>query len=581
MVHSSATIATRDFEYGGHGDEALGSPSPANTTPASLEIDPLLGTCLLGRYRLEAVLGAGGSSVIYRGVHTTIGRTVAIKMLRPELVRNDETVTRFLREGRAACRIRHEHVVEATDFGVTPEGDVFLVMEYLEGEDLADLIEREGALPWPRARAIALQICEAIEAAHAAGVVHRDITLQNCFRVERERNPDYVKVIDFGIAKMLEPSAPMAEEVGVTGNAEIFGTPEYMAPEQVRRAIDADARTDVYALGVVLYALVTGRLPVRGATALDTLVRQIYEQVEPPSQIVPGIPSELEAAILRALAKDPDDRFQSMVELARALERVPALGLVGERTEVITCTPELAADRPVTPLELPSLADHDLRSEAPAERLIGGSRRSWLGSRGVVAAAACALLAVGAATIDRDEPHAPVAVAPTEIVGAAVVPEPARSSIAPTPARIETSARVESSAPPSFRDHAIAAADVPPPRARTSKPTRRSVESRDATPSEPVLADETRRPTTEIVAPSQPDRGDDEATTPTEVHDDAAIVPLPEAAMEEAPSAGDEDVVPAAPSSVEADPYAPPVEHESAVEHEGAEEIKDPFGAPQ
>jgi eukaryotic-like serine/threonine-protein kinase len=573
MVHSLATIATRDPDDGGDGDEALGSPSP--------EIDPKLGTCLLDRYRLEEVLGAGGSSVIYRGVHTTIGRTVAIKMLRPELVRNDETVTRFLREGRAACRIRHEHIVEATDFGVTPDGDVFLVMEYLEGEDLADLIEREGALPWPRALAIALQICEAIDAAHQAGVIHRDITLQNCFRVSRERNPDYVKVIDFGIAKMCDASAP-SDEVGVTGNAEIFGTPEYMAPEQVRRSIDADARTDIYALGVVLYALVTGRLPLRGATALDTLVRQIYDAVEPPSRVVPGIPEELEAAILRALAKDPDARFQSMAELARALEAVPVLGLVGEQQtdEIALDEHALAGDRPITAYDLPSLADHDLRSETPAERLIGGSSRSWFGSRWSLAAmAACALAIVGLSAMDR-ETAAPVPVAPSEIASAAVVPEPVAHGDVPAPVVVEAPVRVEMpTSTPTLRDHGIAAADVAPPRVRAPKPTRRS--ARAEALGEAPLEDTTMRPSAGIVAPSVPTTPD-AATPPSD--DEDAIVPTPDApANDDVPSDDAEAVdaapvddaeaveVPAPPASHDADPFATTPDHE----------IEGPVGAPQ
>jgi serine/threonine-protein kinase len=570
MSHTSADIAkTLDIDDCGCGDEALASPQ-----------DPMVGTTLQNRYRIEDVLGEGGSSVIYRGVHTTIGRTVAIKMLRPELVRNGETVARFLREGRAACRVRHEHVVEATDFGVTPDGDVFLVMEYLEGEDLASLIEREGLLPWPRARAIALQICEAIDAAHAAGVIHRDISLQNCFRVLRERNPDYVKVIDFGIAKMLESSAAEADEVGVTGNAEIFGTPEYMAPEQVRRTVDADARTDVYALGVVLYALVTGRLPLRGATALDTLVRQIYEDVVPPSQLVGDIPVQLDAAILRALEKDPEARFQSMAELADALENVPAMDLLDAPAANEMPVRKPAFD-PMTDLELASLSDHDLRSEAPAERLLGPSAKLSIGMRWpMAAAAACALLFAGATALDRKQ-SAPTETAPTVQTSALVSPPlpsvaaPVRTATAAPIAANPAAAELATTLPSTMPDRAMAVAVASPPPPKATKSWRRAGrQAVEPTPT-PDLAG-AGLPSPELVAPSHAAVPSDVATDDALDEDEGEVVEFPRTQpSEQVPAPGEgasvPDATPAAPVQrpSTADPFAT----------DPAEEIKDPFGS--
>jgi len=561
MPHSAAPIARSIDNHGGHDDPALVSPEGAD--------DPMLGRSLLGRYRLEAVLGAGGSSVIYRGVHTTIGRTVAIKMLRPELVRNSETVARFLREGRAACRVRHEHVVEATDFGVTPEGDVFLVMEYLEGEDLAELLEREGPLPWPRARAIALQICEAIDAAHAAGVIHRDITLQNCFRVHRERNPDYVKVIDFGIAKMLDGSSAPTDECGVTGNAEIFGTPEYMAPEQVRRAIDADARTDVYALGVVLYALVTGRLPVRGATALDTLVKQIYDDIVPPSRIVAGLPAQLEDVIMRALEKDPDARFPGMAELAAALERVPVLGLV-DPPAANAMPPAPRREQLHTDMDLPPLAEHDFRHDAPAERLLQSPMRHWAKVRWPMAAAIVgAMLIVGVGARD-DEPPPPTEVAraaepDAPVAVASVVPtrvSPARPTVAPTPPR----------AMPDVEPAPISSAPLPAVAVATAHPPKSTRGLRRSSARAAAHVETDADAIVEAAHLPSPDAAEAEAEP---IEADAPMSKEPQVESSEAPlsDASGEPIVPEAPRGAAVRPSPSPFTTDDL-----AEEIKDPFG---
>jgi serine/threonine-protein kinase len=287
--------------------------------------DPLVGTTLLGRYRIQAKLGEGGTSVVYRGVHVSLDRTVAIKVMRAEILQVEGMAARLLQEGKAACRIRNEHVADVTDFGVTHDGQMVLVMEYLEGETLDRLVDREGALPWVRARAIALQICAAVRAAHDAGVIHRDLTLGNCFRLTRNGNRDYIKVIDFGIARAIGGHAARPVLPRLTGRTEIFGTPEFMAPEQARSAWLADARSDVYAVGVQLYALVTGRLPLQAGTPVDTLAMQLRDEPVPPSQLVRSLPRELDRVLLRALAKDPEERYQSVAELAAALESIGTL----------------------------------------------------------------------------------------------------------------------------------------------------------------------------------------------------------------------------------------------------------------
>lgn len=349
--------------------------------PASA--DDLTGTELLGRYRVEAKLACGGTSAVYRGVHESLGRVVAIKLMHRDVSQRPEMRKRLLEEGRAMCRIGHENIAEVTDFGVTLSGDMVLVMEYLDGETLDTLVEREGPLPWSRARAIALQICAAAEAAHSAGVIHRDLTLANCIRVSRAATEDFIKVIDFGIACPREGRPTAALGPRLTSYTEIFGTPEFMPPEQARSARLADVRSDVYAIGVQLYALVTGQVPFRGPTAMDTLVMQIHETPVPPSQLVSQLSPAVDHLILRAMAKDPDERYQSVAALMADLREL------SEADTVVDDAPAVDESTPT---------DHDdVESTSPP----AAPRR--FPSRGLVAALAAALLAIGYAAAFPDQ----------------------------------------------------------------------------------------------------------------------------------------------------------------------------------
>ncbi|HET6581906.1 MAG TPA: protein kinase [Nannocystaceae bacterium] len=286
--------------------------------PASLH-----GATLLGRYRIESLIGQGGMAFVYAGRHIALDREVAIKVLRPRHARRPKVVERFLQEARAASRVRHDHIAEVTDFGSTPDGVVFMVMDRLVGETLAETLERDGTMAWPRARDIVLQLCEALQAAHDHGVVHRDVSLKNCFRLAHARHPDFVKLLDFGIARVIGEAGPSGELRRLTAETQIMGTPEFMSPEQATRSYAVDWRSDIYALGVVLYALLTGRLPFEAATAVDLMARHIYEPVPPPSRHEPTLAPAVEAIVMRALEKDPSRRFQAMTELADALRAVP------------------------------------------------------------------------------------------------------------------------------------------------------------------------------------------------------------------------------------------------------------------
>jgi serine/threonine-protein kinase len=296
-------------------------PAPITTQNTSGVVGDLVGTLLLGRYRVIKKLGEGGMGTVYLGEHATIGKKFAVKVLSYEYAHKDDLRERFLQEARAASMISQENVVEITDFGDTPDGSVFFIMEFLQGEDLSDTLKSEGRLPWSRAKAIMLQICRALAAAHDAGIIHRDMKPENCYRIARGSNEDFIKVLDFGIAKVT--SEDEGEGKGLTRTGMIFGTPEYMSPEQAQGA-KPDHRVDVYAVGVILYELLTGEVPFSADTFMGILTKHMFEVPRAPSSLVPqaDIPLEVENIILKAMQKDRELRFANMREMAEAIEAV-------------------------------------------------------------------------------------------------------------------------------------------------------------------------------------------------------------------------------------------------------------------
>ena len=224
----------------------------------------LLGQTLDGRYRLDDVIGSGGMGTVYRATHVTIGKTLAVKVLAQEFAGDDIFRRRFLREAQAISQISHHNVVEVSDFGVTPTGSLYLVMEYLQGESLSDMLDREGGLGWRRAKPIILQVCRALQSAHDKGILHRDVKPENCMRISRTDNPDFVKVLDFGLAKMLmaEPGIDISLTAKSGG---IMGTPEYMSPEAIDNK-DTDYRADLWSLGCFLVQMLAGMPPFKGGS---------------------------------------------------------------------------------------------------------------------------------------------------------------------------------------------------------------------------------------------------------------------------------------------------------------------------
>jgi len=274
------------------------------------------GDVLADKYRIEAVLGEGGMGIVLRATHIDLGCRVAIKVMRRELAQNEAAVNRLLVEARAAASIRSEHVAHVLDVGRLESGAPFLVLEYLEGRDLAQILVQHGYLASHVAVDFVLQACQALSEAHGAGIVHRDLKPENLFLSFRADGTPIVKVLDFGISKRLTREG---REAARTNPSEMLGSPLYMAPEQMRGSVDIDARADIWSLGVVLYELCTGQSPFFAETIPAICGRVIGVEPSPPRTLNPSLSEGLERIILRCLHKDRDQRPHDVAELAAEL----------------------------------------------------------------------------------------------------------------------------------------------------------------------------------------------------------------------------------------------------------------------
>ncbi len=291
----------------------------------------LLGLTIDGRYRVEALLGEGGMGLVYRVTHTRLNKPLAIKVLRRENTKDPEVLARFRREAESASGIGNQHIVDIHDFGELDDGSTYFVMECLEGLDLIDAIDVAQRMPESRAIHIGTQLCRALGAAHDAGIVHRDLKPENVFLIRRNDTEDFVKVLDFGIAKVANGPKRL------TRDGEVLGTPHYMSPEQCE-GDGVDHRTDIYALGVLLYEMVTGHVPHDADTMMGILTKQMYEEPIPPKVRVPQISEQLEELIMRCLEKKPERRYQTMHEIEADLRRVD-FGRPPAGPDTVTLTP--------------------------------------------------------------------------------------------------------------------------------------------------------------------------------------------------------------------------------------------------
>ncbi|HET9930527.1 MAG TPA: protein kinase, partial [Polyangiaceae bacterium] len=340
--------------------------------------DPFIAELVDGRYRVLRLLGVGGIGLVYLCRHEALEKPVALKVLRPEYVLHEDLNARFLNEARAASAIKSPRIVDTLDVGTLPNGAPYFVMEYVDGETLASLLDREGHVELSTALAIARQLAEGLDAAHAAGVVHRDLKPENVFLAHTPEGLS-AKIFDFGIAKVARARKRL------TYAGAVFGTPHYMSPEQARGE-EVDARSDLYALGVMLFEMVTGRVPFDGEDPLAVMSQHV-DRVPPLMSNITGTPlnADLEAIVARCLAKDPRHRYSSGAELLRDLEALPAL-----MEQPLPVARAVEAPMPSAPSRLPSLQS---RPETLSAHVVPAmpkprSRGRWFVAAGVVVAAA-------------------------------------------------------------------------------------------------------------------------------------------------------------------------------------------------
>jgi serine/threonine-protein kinase len=455
-------------------------------SPAFFEA-PAEGTIIAGKYRVERTLGAGGMGVVVAAFHEQLAQRVAIKFMRGEAARDENAVGRFVREARAAAALANEHVTRVLDVGTLENGAPYMVMEYLAGVDLGEVLNRDGPMSVPLAVEAVLQACEALAEAHARGIVHRDLKPANLFATTRPDGSRLVKVLDFGISKALDFAHPESGN-SLTASGLVMGSPGYMSPEQVRSSKAVDARSDVWSLGVILYELLTGVSPFVGETMGDTLARIVAD--EPPSlaQLRPDVPPALAATIAQCLARKLEARVQSVAELAQRLlpfaegeaslsvKRILRLGGISN-SGTIAAPQDLVARQ---------LAE---ASTSPTERAwlrsgavpgVSSRRRLWLGLAAATAVIGAAAFAGVYATRAPSTPAHPAAgsVAPSAAPlasaapGRETSPEPAVTAApvaapgatAPAPPAEEARQNDETSAPETAR---LAA---PPPAVHRAPP---------------------------------------------------------------------------------------------------------------
>jgi eukaryotic-like serine/threonine-protein kinase len=441
--------------------------SPASSADSGSPVAP--GEVLAGKYRVDSVLGAGGMGLVVAATHLTLHQRVALKFLRADAARMPETKERFLREAQAAVRLKSEHVAKVLDVGTLEDGSPYMVMEYLEGATLGDVVRRHGPLPVAEAVSHVVQACEAVAEAHAAGIVHRDIKPDNLFLTKSVHGRHLVKVLDFGIAKTIGVDVHLS----LTRTSTIVGSPLYMPPEQLRSAKHVDVRADIWALGAVLFELVAGRPPFVAESFSELCLKVATDPTPTPSSVNPDVPPALDAVVLRCLEKDPAKRFQNVGELADALQAF-ASESVRDFARLVSSVLKLDSQpAPPPPPEADTARPSGgSLSKASTGTAWGHTSAGTLGRRrklvwlGGGAAAVVAAAAIAAVAMHHVAPEASVSPAASGVAGATT---PAASPTPEPPAvSLEAPPAVQPSATPS-----VSASSAAPPSSSALTPVRR------------------------------------------------------------------------------------------------------------
>jgi len=304
--------------------QAQPKPRPAPKPRPKIGDEIYIGETLNNRFKVESKIGEGGFGAVYRGTQIATGRKVAIKLLHPEMTKDENLVARFRREGQVLCNLRDAHTITTYDFDQTPEGTLYIAMELLEGKSLHQLFHAEAPLEWKRVFKILTEMCSSLAEAHSQGIVHRDLKPENIYLETRPGNPEFVKILDFGIAKVMRGETIDPQSPQLTATGQTLGTLEYMSPEQLMGK-QLDGRSDVYALGVVAYEMITGRLPFPDAKGPAGLITAQLKQTPPaPSVALPksNLPPNADRVILKCLEKDKANRFADVTALSFALQEV-------------------------------------------------------------------------------------------------------------------------------------------------------------------------------------------------------------------------------------------------------------------
>jgi serine/threonine-protein kinase len=467
-----------------------------------------------GKYRVERVLGQGGMGVVLAAWHLQLEERAAIKIMLPEAAANAEAVARFLREARAAAKIQSEHVARVRDVGTLDNGHPYMVMEYLEGEDLSAVIANRGAVAVESAVTYVLQACEALAEAHTIGIVHRDLKPGNLFLTRRRDGSELVKVLDFGISKVTGAAASGSDSAKTRTSA-LMGSPLYMSPEQMTSSRDVDPRSDIWALGVILYELLTGRPPFDGET-LPQICAMILSGPTPTLQAsLPHLPRELDAVVRRCLEKSPENRFSNVSELANALQPFGSgrsAVSVDRISRLVGGSSTTAQDlRPPASLSVPAQTQRSGGTSLDFSKTAaeGGkkSRALWLGLGAVLIGGGIAgglvVLRSSGATAPSAEPAVPPVVAS---------PPPAVQAPAPavTPQVTAPEATTAVTPPPSTAPSAPAAppaAVAAPPRNAAVRPPKQAPQAM-STPKLPATTPPAAAPTpAPATATTKPSKG--------------------------------------------------------------------------